>query len=140
MATKRSEGQAWDGVEELGSSLLASKDGWVRNIGRELMATAAEMRGQLKKGFHTNPLVVYGNPRQGPSAKQVISGFDPVTVRLVRLMSDRVYMVRYQHMDDHQDYQHDFSAGVNMWAVEKGKFRHILLTQQSGRPLWDDFD
>lgn len=119
MARTLSEGQAWDGVEEIGSGLQASKDAWVRELGRELMAMAAEMRGQLAKGMHTNPLVIYGNPS--------------------RLMSARVYEVRYRHRDDGQDYVHKFKPNVEMVAIERNGKHDILLTHRRGLSVWEDF-
>lgn len=66
-----------------------------------------------------NPsLVTYANPPKGG-----------------KVMSDRVYQVKYEHMENGQDYYHDFDDGVEMIALPD---KNILL--KSDKDLWEDFD
>lgn len=140
MATKKSEGQAWDHVEAIGSGLLAAKEPWIRELARELMATAAEMRGQLKRGVHTNPLVIYGNPQMRVVGRAKLGKkYKIVGGELVGVMSGRVYEIRYRHMDDGKDYQHEFDPRVQMLAILRGEKHDVLLTHQDSLPLWRDF-
>lgn len=87
----------------------------------ELDKIAADMEAQLARGLHANPaLIVYGNPPKGGE-----------------LMSRRVYAVEYQHSKDGEDYRHDCSRGVNMWALGDGA---ILLQRPDRKPLSREFD
>ena len=52
-------------------------------------------------------------------------------------MSERVYDVRYQHVDDGQDYVHDFGPGVELEALEDGS---VELHHRDGHPLWETFE
>jgi len=79
------------------------------------------LRGQVARGLHTNPpLVIYANPPRGGE-----------------LMSRRVYAVEYKHADDGEDYRHDCSRGVAMFAVPGGG---ILLQRPDRKPLSKDFE
>jgi hypothetical protein len=95
----------------------------------ELMGVARSLLGQVAKGVHTNPpLVVYGlnPPRRNFEAKRAARG----------IMSHRVLGLEYKHARDREDYRHDFSRGVQMYALDTGD---ILLTHEKGVNLWKEF-
>lgn len=60
---------------------------------------------------------------------------NPSGTRLQHLMSNRVYVVEYQHNEDGKNYKHEFGGGVRMYALSNGD---ILLTH-STKKLWGAF-
>lgn len=52
-------------------------------------------------------------------------------------MSRRVYDVRYRHLEDGEDYVHDFGPDVELEALDDGT---VLLSHSEGLPLWADFE
>ncbi len=142
--TTRSEKQAWEDMDVLGQSLLASTDKAVRNIGREIMATAAEMLGQLRQGIHKNPpLIVYGNPPMKTRRKRGGITLGSKSFDWVGQIGAQVYKVQYRHADDNKPYQHPFDGPAEMYAVIRDGVRpdqhDVLITGRDGQPMWEDF-
>jgi hypothetical protein len=77
---------------------------------------------QVSHGYHRNP------PRPQFEAGGA-----------VRKLSDDVHELRYTHIDDGDNYKHEFGGEVEMWAVLAGSDRRILLIHKRGEPLWEDF-
>jgi len=129
MAT-RSERAAWSEVRDLVKRILqltrdaaphSSSVTKAREAAFELSNLAGSMLDQLGRGIHANPpIVIYGNPPKGGE-----------------LMSRGKYGVEYKHADDGEDYRHDCSAGVSMYAVPGGG---ILLQRPDRRPLSREFE
>lgn len=71
---------------------------------------------QVARGVHTNP-----------------GGWREVQ------MSDGVEELRYQHVEDGELYKHGFGDDVQMFAVQQGKRKGVLLLHRRGLPLWKDF-
>lgn len=89
----------------------------LRRAIRKLMRLRERLR-YLERTAKENPsLVTYTNPPKGA------------------LMSENVHQIRYRHIEDDNDYFHDFAAGVQMIALDNG---NILL--MSDKVLWEDFD
>ncbi len=134
----RSETLAWDDVEGFGSSLLGSREKWVQEIGRELMALSVEMRDQVAKGIHRNPpIVLYGNP---PAGRRYVTPYPgQMSATLLARVSERVYELRYRHIENGKDYRHQFAAGVELDVIDRDGVRDLLLTHQEGKPLGAEF-
>lgn len=81
----------------------------------------------LGKGSRNPSLVVYNPP--GLKARKVNNG------RVVGMIGERVYQVRYRHAEDGKDYYHDFGSGVKLFALDNGD---VLIT--SDKPLWEEFE
>lgn len=82
---------------------------------RAVIDTLDALRAQVGQGFHRNPQVYK------------------------RLMSHDVHEVKYQHATDRKPYVHAFGGGVEMYAIERGGRRDILMTDAQGKPLWGDY-
>ena len=81
-----------------------------------------KLQEQVGAGYHRNP-------RRGVfSAGNVVGK-----------IGDDVHDVRYTHADDGENYEHEFSGEVEVWAVERNGKRELLLSHKRGLPLWDDF-
>lgn len=89
---------------------------------RQAIDILLKLRAQVSEGYHRNP------PRPKFSAGHA-----------VRQMSDNVHEVRYVHLDDGEAYRHEFNDDVEMWAIQRGDSRDVLLTHKQGKPLWEDF-
>lgn len=70
------------------------------------------------------PLTILGNPPL------------PSGLRIVRQLSRRVYAVEYKHIQDGDDYRHDFGSGVCMELLSDGSIRIYSMT---GKRLWKNF-
>lgn len=53
------------------------------------------------------------------------------------VIGEEVYDVRYRHIDDGEDYVHDFGPGVELEGLDGGD---VILYQRDGLPIWDDFE
>jgi hypothetical protein len=139
--TKRkalSESEQWARIEEIGRKLSAHPDLVAAKQGRELMATAVEMLGQLKAGYHENPsLVIYGNPRGRLKVGASIVGS---TIRVEHQLAKDLHELRYQHAKNGDDFKHAFEGGVQVWAIERNGQREFLITHPDGLPVWDLFE
>lgn len=93
------------------------------------------LREQVSQGYHRNPagLVVYGNPpvRLG---RRTLKG--PGVIGLIGTEVDAIY---YRNADG-KKYVHDFEDAkhVLMFAVERGGQRDITITNEDGKPLWEE--
>ncbi len=88
----------------------------------DAITTLKRLGWQASHGFHRNP------PRPKFSAGNA-----------VEKMSGDVHELRYVHADDGEPYRHEFNGDVEMWAIQRGDSRDILLTHKRGLPLWEDF-
>ncbi len=131
MAT--SEKSAWREVLAIAHRLKEQCGG---SAPRRLMELAADMLDQLGAGVHTNParrknpaLAIWGNPGK------------TVTAKVDQDLSHRAIALSYKHVDDDNDYEHDFARGVHVVTVESPSgLRGVLLYRPDGRNLWDDFE
>jgi hypothetical protein len=101
-----------------------------------IVRIADTMLGQLSQGMHENPALLVGlNPprrlRRNPLSREDVVAEEQI--------SDRVYQVKYRHLEDGEDYQHPFAAGVELWTVTMGKARCVVLAGKDGQDLWQDF-
>ena len=76
-----------------------------------------------------NPSLVVYNPPDGMKVRRMGAQ------RIIGVIGERVYQVRYRHAEDLKDYFHDFDPGVKLIALDNGD---VLLT--SDKPLWEDFE
>ena len=84
------------------------------------------LKAQVGAGYHRNPPLAEGH--------QFAAG------TVVGVIGESVHEIRYTHADNGKDYKHEFESGsVEVWAVERGKFRDLLLHSDDGLPLWQDF-
>ena len=51
-------------------------------------------------------------------------------------MSDRVWMIGYKHIEDGEDYVHEFGPDVSMEAEKGGS---VSIFHRNGRPVWREF-
>jgi len=129
----RSEEEAWKHVRDIarripGHTRRASGLGGmpaIDTLADELLDLASDMLAQLKIGIHENPpLVVMGF---NPPPKGATTG----------VVSHRVYAIEYKHLEDNNDYRHDFAAGVNLFVDRK--HLQVTLYRPDGKPLAKDF-
>jgi len=82
-----------------------------------------KLQEQVGAGYHRNPL------KGGKfSAGEVVGK-----------IGDDVHDIRYTHAQDGENYQHEFSGEVEVFAVVRNGKRELLLSHKRGLPLWDDF-
>lgn len=72
-----------------------------------------DLRAQARQGIHKNP------------------GKDGGV-----LLSKRAYDLSYKHLEDGEDYQHDFAPGVSIFLASD---KSVHLYRPDGKPLWEDF-
>ena len=134
-AVRKSERSAWDTVQyyadlirKQAMSTPARLDvGRIADMAEQLDVLARDMLYQLRNVGHVNPrenppLLIWGNPR-GKGAV---------------VLSKRVYDIAYRHVEDGQDYKHEFSAGTWLFTHDKAPDQ-VTLWQHDGKPLFGDF-
>ncbi|MGH3589540.1 MAG: hypothetical protein ACRDRF_00685 [Pseudonocardiaceae bacterium] len=87
---------------------------------QEAVALVSRLRSQVKSGYHRNPA-------------NFLAG------RAVGKIGRDVHDIRYIHASDGKPYEHEFNGDVEVYAVERGDKRDLLLTHKRGLPLWDNF-
>ncbi len=87
------------------------------------------------KAWHKNPILITYNPPIG------LRRIMPKGTRIVGQIASDVYLVRYIHSDDEENYEHEFEGEVFMFGIEQpdGQ-RDILITGKDGQPLWQEFE
>jgi hypothetical protein len=92
---------------------------------RDAIDVLKALRRQVAKGFHANP-----PPFEGKRFNAGIA---------VGKIGDDVHEVRYRHTKDGRDYKHEFNGDAEVYAIQRGNRRDLLITHRDGSPLWDEF-
>lgn len=80
-----------------------------------------ELRDQVEAGYRRNP---HG-------------GFD--AGKVVGRIGTDVHDIRYTHATNGEDFEHEFSGEVEVFAVLRNGKKELLLSHVRGLPLWDEF-
>lgn len=87
--------------------------------------------------------VLAANPRPGAIVRRATSSVGrQALAREVQLsgekfiLSRRAYALSYEHVEDKQDYAHEFASGVVVTLMPDGSIR---LHRPDGKSLWRDF-
>lgn len=115
-------------------TLLADSYGEREAKAAELIGRAInilqQLREQVSHGFHRNP----GLMRRPHRVKAPFTAGD-----VVGALSMDVHEIRYTHIEDGEQYKHDFHGDVELWAIKRRGLREVLLAHADGKPLWEDF-
>lgn len=113
-----------------------------------IVAEAKAMHRQVSSGIHANPghrrnppLMLYGNPPMRVRRRKSGGTLGGGMVRLdyYGTLSEEVHAITYTHLDDGQDYKHDFDPGVELVAATLGGKRVAVVSRPDGKPVWEDF-
>lgn len=114
-----------DDALSFGEPLRGFLQGVSRDLGKEVkkldraVKVLFTLQDQAIRGIHRNPpgLTFKGRGPFGTDVEEM----------------------RYRHTSDGKLYKHDFATGVEVHAVVRNGKKELLLSHESGLPLWDDF-
>lgn len=84
-----------------------------------------KLKAQVEAGYHRNPALKHGARF---SAGEVVGQ-----------IGDDVHDIRYRHVDDGKNYEHEFNGEAEVWAVRRNGKRELLIAHSRGLPLWEEF-
>lgn len=96
----------------------------------EAVAELRELQERAAKGHHRNPPLTRGRR---------LLGHSNYTAHRAGLMSKEVHAILYRHIEDGEQYRHDFDHSTSLIALRHGDANDVLITSPDGFPIWQDF-